>query len=123
MLRRSFYGTNWERDLRGFLEEIGSRRGKAISCLHSAETRGISASVHGDNVTVKACREDAECLTQRFMEKYEIKTGSKQSSPRPSTELYDGVPEGFGSKRTCAMQKKWSEHSVSKAQVPPPRWE
>ena len=57
-----------------FLEEIGLRRGKASTCLCSVETPGISASVHGDDITVKASREDAECLMQRFMEKFEIKT-------------------------------------------------
>ena len=38
----------------------GDKRARA--CLYSEEARGISASVHGDDVTVKASREDAEWL-------------------------------------------------------------
>ena len=34
----------------------------------------MSASVHGDDVTVKASREDAEWLIRKFKERYEIKT-------------------------------------------------
>ena len=79
LLRKSLYGTrdaaqNWECELGGFLEEIGLRRGQASTCLYSEEARGISASVHGDDVTVKASREDAEWLIQKFKERYEIKT-------------------------------------------------
>ena len=37
----------------GFLEEVGLRRGQASTCLCSDEARRISASVHGDDVTVK----------------------------------------------------------------------
>ena len=60
--------------LGGFLEEIGFRRRQASKCLFSEELRGISASVHGDDVTVKALREDAEWLIRKFKERYEIKT-------------------------------------------------
>ena len=79
LLRKSLYGTrdaaqNWECELGSFLEEIGLRRGQASTCLHSEEARGISASVHGDDVTVKASREDAEWLIRKFKERYEIKT-------------------------------------------------
>ena len=42
--------------------------------MYSEELRGISASVHGDDVTVKASREDAEWLIRKFKERYEIKT-------------------------------------------------
>ena len=79
--RKSLCGTrdaaqNWECELGGFLEEIGLRRGqaKASTCLYSEEARGIRASVHRDDVTVKASREDAEWLIRKFKEKYEIKT-------------------------------------------------
>ena len=65
---------NWECELGGFLEEIGLRWGQASTCFHSEEARGISASVHGDDVTVKALREDAEWLVRKFKERYEIKT-------------------------------------------------
>ena len=61
-------------ELGGFTEEIGLRRGQASSCLYSEEARGISASVHGDDVTVKASREDAEWLNRKFKEMYEIKS-------------------------------------------------
>ena len=54
------------------MEEIGLRRGQASTCLLSEEARG--ASVHGDDVTVKASREDAEWLIRKVKEKYEIKT-------------------------------------------------
>ena len=79
LLRKSLYGTrdaaqNWECELGGFLEEIGLRKGQASTCLYSEEARGISASVHGDDVTVKASREDAEWLIQEFKKRYEIKT-------------------------------------------------
>ena len=79
LLRESLYGTrdaaqNWERELGGFLEEIGLRRGQASTCLNAEEARGISASVHGDDVTVKASREDGEWLIRKFKERYEIKT-------------------------------------------------
>ena len=50
------------------------RRGQASTCLYSEEARGISASVHGDDVTVKASREDAEWLIRKFKERCEIKT-------------------------------------------------
>ena len=77
LLRSSLYGTrdaaqNWESELGGFLEEIGLRRGQASTCLYSEEARGISASVHGDDVTVEASREDAEWLIRKFRERYEI---------------------------------------------------
>ena len=79
LLRKSLYGThdaaqNWECELGGFLEEIGLRRGEASTCLYSEAARRISASVHGDDVTVKASREDAEWLVRKFKERYEIKT-------------------------------------------------
>ena len=79
LLRKSLYGTrdapqNWECELGGFLEEIGLRRGQASKCVYSEEARGISASVHGDDVTVKASREDAEWLIRQLKERYEIKT-------------------------------------------------
>ena len=79
LLRKSLCGTrdaaqHWEGELRGFLEEIGLRRGQASTCLNSEEARGISASVHGDDVTVKASRKDAERLIRKFKERYEIKT-------------------------------------------------
>ena len=78
LLRKSLYGTrdaqNWECELGGFMEEIGLRRGQASTCLCSEEARGISASVHGDDVTVKALREDAEWLIRKFKERNEIKT-------------------------------------------------
>ena len=35
---------------------------------------GTSASVHGDDVTVKASREDAEWQIRKFKERHEIKT-------------------------------------------------
>ena len=79
LLGKSLYGTrdaaqNWECELGGFLEEIGLRRGQARTCLYFEEARGISASVHGDDVIVKASREDAEWLIRKFKEKFEIKT-------------------------------------------------
>ena len=79
LLRKSLYGTrdaaqNWECKLGGFLEEIGLRKGQASTCRHSEKARGISASVHGDDVSVKASREDAEWLIRKFKERYEIKT-------------------------------------------------
>ena len=79
LLRKSLYGTcdaaqNWDCELRLFLEEIGLRRRQASMCLYSEEARGISASVHGDDVTVKASREDGERLIRKFKERYEIKT-------------------------------------------------
>ena len=43
-----------ECELGVFLEEIGLRRGQASTCMHSEEARGISASVHADDVAVKA---------------------------------------------------------------------
>ena len=43
-------------------------------CLYSEEAPGISASVHGDDVTVKASSEDAERLIRKSKERYEIKT-------------------------------------------------
>ena len=56
LLRKSLYGIrdaaqNWERELGGFLEEIGLRRGQASTCLHSEEARRISASVHGSDMS------------------------------------------------------------------------
>ena len=65
---------NWECELGGFLEEIGLRRWQASTCLYSEEARGISASVHGDDVTVKASREDAEWLIQKFTERCVVQT-------------------------------------------------
>ena len=58
LLRKRLYGTrdaaqNWECELGGFMKEIGLRRGQASTCLHSEEARETSASVHGDDVTVK----------------------------------------------------------------------
>ena len=79
LLRESSYGTrdgaqNLECELGGFLEEIGLRRRQASMCLYSEEAQRISASVHGDDVTVKASREDAGWLIRKFKERYEIKT-------------------------------------------------
>ena len=56
------------------MEEIGLRRGQASTGLYSEEARGISASVDGDDVTVKASREDAEWLVRKFKEMYEVET-------------------------------------------------
>ena len=79
LLRERLCGTSdtaqhGECELGGFLEEIGLRRGQASTCLYAEEARGINASVHGVDVTVKASREDAEWLIQKFKERYEIKT-------------------------------------------------
>ena len=79
LLRKSLYHTrdaaqNWECELGGFLEEIGLRRGQASTCLYSEGARGIGASVHSDDVTVIASREDPEWLIRMFKERYEIKT-------------------------------------------------
>ena len=79
LLRKSLYGTrnaaqNWECELGGFLEEIGLCRGQASTCLYSEEALGISTSVHGDDVTVKASRVDAGWLIRKFKERYEIKS-------------------------------------------------
>ena len=79
LLRKSLFGThdaaqNCECELGGFLEEIGFRRSQGSTRLFSEEARRISASVRGDDVTVKSSREDAEWLTQKFKERYEIKT-------------------------------------------------
>ena len=80
LLRKSLFGTrdaaqNWECELgEAFWRRFGLRRGQASMCLYSEEARGISASVHGDDVTVKASREDAEWLIQKFKKRYEIKT-------------------------------------------------
>ena len=73
------YGTrdaarNRDCELGSFLEDVGLRREKTSTPLCSEEARGISASVHGDDVTLKASREDAEWLIQKFQERYEIKT-------------------------------------------------
>ena len=91
---------NWECEHGGFLEKIGLRRRQGSTCLYSEETRGISAAVHGDDVTVKASREDAEWLTQKFKERYTIKTqmiGEAQDLEKQLQILRcDGVPEGFG---------------------------
>ena len=56
------------------MEEIGLRRRQASECLYSEELRGISASVHGDDVTGKASKEDAEWLIRKLKERYQIKT-------------------------------------------------
>ena len=66
LLRKNVHGThdnaqNWECELRGFLEEIVFR-------LYPEETREISASVNGDDVTAKDSREDADWLIQKFEE-------------------------------------------------------
>ena len=71
LLRKSLYGTrdaaqNWDCELGDFLEEIGLRRRQASTCFLSEDARGISASVHGDDVTVKASR---ETLTNRKVQK------------------------------------------------------
>ena len=49
-------------------------QGQVSACLCSEEARVVSASVHGDDVTVKASSEDAEWLIQKFKERNEIKT-------------------------------------------------
>ena len=80
LLRKSWYGTrddaqHWEGELGGFLKEIGLRKGQASTRQHCKKrARRISASVHVDDVTVKASREDAEWLIRKFKERYEIKT-------------------------------------------------
>ena len=66
--------SNWECELRGFLEEFVFRRRGVSTRLHSEETREISASVHGNDVTVKASREDADWLIQKFEESTKVKT-------------------------------------------------
>ena len=85
------------------------RRGQASKCLYFEELRGISASVHGDDVSVKASREDAEWLIRKFKERYEIKTqmigeaADLDKQLQISTERCDGVLEGFGQKQTRGM--------------------
>ena len=49
-----------------------SRRRQVSTCSDSGEARGITASVHGDDVAFKASREDAEWLIRKFQERYEI---------------------------------------------------
>ena len=78
------------------MEEIGLRKGQASTCLFSEKARGISASVHGDDVTVKASREDAEWVIRKFKERYDVDDRILTSSSRSSTERCDGVREGFG---------------------------
>ena len=89
------------------MEEIGFRRGQASTSLFSEEARGMSASVHGDDVTVKASREDAEWLVHKFKERDETKTQMIGEAADPNKQLqilkwYDGVPESFGQKQTRA---------------------
>ena len=79
VLRKNLYGTRdaaqkWECVLGGFWEEIGLRRRQASRCWYSEEARRTSALVNGDDVTVKAAKEDAEWLIRKFKERYEIKT-------------------------------------------------
>ena len=65
LLKKSLYGTRDEEcELEGSWRRL-LRRGQANTCLYA---RGISASVHGDDVTVKASREDAEWLIRKFKE-------------------------------------------------------
>ena len=116
LLRKSLCGTrdaaqNWEYELGSFLKEIVLRKGQASTCLYSEMARGISASEHGDDVTVKASREDAEWLIRKLQERYEIKTqmigeAADLDNSRSSTERCDGVLEGFGQKQTRAMRKR-----------------
>ena len=80
LLRKSLYGTrdaaqHWECKLGGFLDEIGLRKGTSehVPFLRRG-ARVISFSVHGDDVTIKASREEAEWLIRKFQERYEIKT-------------------------------------------------
>ena len=65
-------------------------RGQASTCLYSEEVRRISASVHGDDVTVKASWEDAEWLIRKFKEGVRDQDaddrrsrGSRQAAPDP----------------------------------------
>ena len=114
-LRKSLYGTgdaaqNWECEFGGFLEEIGMRRGQASTCLYSEEAPGISASVHGDDVLVKAFRENAEWLIQKVKERYEIKTPMIGEAVDLNKQLQipqqNGTVEflrAFGEKQTSAM--------------------
>ena len=77
LLKKSLYGTgdaaqNWECELGASLKKSGLRNGQASTCSYSEDALGVSASVHGDNVTVKASREDAERLIRKFKETCEI---------------------------------------------------
>ena len=51
----------------------------------AGEARRISASVRGDDVFVKASREDAELLIQKFKDRYDDRRsrGSRQAAPDP----------------------------------------
>ena len=71
---------NWECELGGFLED-GLRRGQVSTCLYFEETRSISTSVHGDDVSVKVFREDAEWLIQE--REARDKDADDRRSPRP----------------------------------------
>ena len=115
LLRKSLYGTrdaqNWECELGGCLEEIGLRRGQASTCLYAEEARGISASVHGDDVTVKASREDAEWLIQKFKERYEMKTqmigeaGSREAAPDPQQNGAVEFPRALDRSRPAPCER------------------
>ena len=71
LLQQSLYGTrdavlSWERELSNFLSSLGFTRGKASPCLHHNERRGVSAVVHGDDVTCVASRKEVEWVLEQF---------------------------------------------------------
>ena len=55
-------------------------------------------SVHGDDVTVKASREDVEWLIRKFKERCEIKTQmiGEAAGLDKQLQILNGVHEGFG---------------------------
>ena len=79
LLLQSLYGTrdaalNWERELGGFMESIGFKKGRASRCLYYNDELKAAAAVHGDDVTISARRTDAEWIKRQFEAKYEIKS-------------------------------------------------
>ena len=72
--------------------------------MYSEEARGISASVLGDDDTVKASGEDAGWLIRKFKERYEIRTRMIGEAADPDKQL-----QIFNRTVRCSSRGLWIE--------------
>ena len=72
------YGTrdaalDWECEIRGSLEDMGFKCGKASTCIFRHDTDDCTAAVHGDDILMEGDEKAVRVLYARTAKKYECK--------------------------------------------------
>ena len=85
-------------------------------CLYSEEARGISASVHGDDVTVKGSREDAEWQItnlRRERNSFDLDVRITAGSRKKSPSIYHFVFQQFNLMLSTDTSTFDKQHTIS----------